>query len=124
MATTIKTNKPAAKAKTSPAANKAAAKIAREGAILIDGKTTYRSFKLQRDKIDKEARTVPICFSSEDVGEQWFGREILDHSPGACDLGRLNNGGAYSANTTATIKSASLLPVAQKSKAINAAVAL
>jgi HK97 family phage major capsid protein len=94
MATTIKTNKPAAKAKTSPAANKAAAKIAREGAILIDGKTTYRSFKLQRDKIDKEARTVPICFSSEDVGEQWFGREILDHSPGACDLGRLNNGGA------------------------------
>ena len=33
-------------------------------------------------------------FSSEEPGEQWFGREILDHSPGACDLSRLNAGGA------------------------------
>jgi HK97 family phage major capsid protein len=95
MATTIKTTPKPTKAKTlSPAASSAAAKALREGSVLIDGKPTFRSFKLVREKIDKEARTVPICFSSEDPGEQWFGREILDHGAGACKLDRLNNGGA------------------------------
>jgi HK97 family phage major capsid protein len=76
------------------AARDAAAKLAKEGAILISGQQTYRSFTLQRDDANKDERTIPIVFSSEEPGEQWFGREILDHSPGACDLSRLNAGGA------------------------------
>ncbi|KWW37560.1 HK97 family phage prohead protease [Cupriavidus metallidurans] len=43
--------------------------------------------------VNLEARTVELSFSSEtDSVERWFGVEILDHSPGACDLTLLNNG--------------------------------
>lgn len=44
--------------------------------------------------IDEEARTVELSFSSEIEYERWFGIEILDHSAGAVDLSRLNDGGA------------------------------
>lgn len=42
--------------------------------------------------IDENERTVELAFSSEAEVEQWFGIEILDHSPGAVDMSRLNDG--------------------------------
>jgi hypothetical protein len=60
-------------------------------------KTLYREFQvdLARDgAIDEEARTVDVSFSSEEPVERYFGTEILDHSPDAVRLGRLNGGGA------------------------------
>lgn len=37
-----------------------------------------------------EERTYELSFSSEEPYTRWFGTEILDHSPGAVDLTRLN----------------------------------
>jgi HK97 family phage major capsid protein len=52
-----------------------------------------RTFTIQRgESIDVTARTVPLAFSSEAPYERWFGIEILDHSPGSCDLTRLADG--------------------------------
>lgn len=45
------------------------------------------------DKIDKDNRTVELSFSSNAEIKRWGMIEILDHSEGACDLSRLNNGG-------------------------------
>lgn len=45
-------------------------------------------------KVDAEARTVELAFSSEYEGKRWFGVEVLDHSDGAIDLDRLRNGAA------------------------------
>jgi HK97 family phage major capsid protein len=53
-----------------------------------------RAFTVDRSGIDKTARTVPLSFASEQPVERWFGREILEITPQACDLSRLNNGGA------------------------------
>ncbi len=58
------------------------------------GDTFFRSFELERGGIDEKARTVSVSFSSETPVERWFGSEVLDHSPGAARMGRLNNGGA------------------------------
>lgn len=45
--------------------------------------------------VDVEARTVELSFSSEtDTVKRWFGIEVLDHSPGAVRLDRLNDGAA------------------------------
>jgi HK97 family phage major capsid protein len=44
--------------------------------------------------VDKEARTVDIAFSSEAEVPRWYGIEILDHSPGAVDMSRMNDGAA------------------------------
>ena len=44
--------------------------------------------------IDVDARTVELAFSSEIEVERWYGIEILSHDIGACDLSRLNDGGA------------------------------
>jgi HK97 family phage major capsid protein len=55
----------------------------------------HREYKIDRQKIDQEKRTVEILFSTDDPAERWFGNEILDHSQGACDLRRLNDGGAF-----------------------------
>ena len=41
----------------------------------------------------EEARTVEVSFSSEEPVERYFGTEILDHSPKAVRLGRLNSVG-------------------------------
>ncbi|MBK7082893.1 MAG: phage major capsid protein [Betaproteobacteria bacterium] len=54
----------------------------------------YRFFSVRKDAIDVEKRTVELAFSSETPYERWFGTEILDHSPQALRLGRLNDGGA------------------------------
>jgi HK97 family phage major capsid protein/HK97 family phage prohead protease len=45
------------------------------------------------DKIDKNARTIELSFSSEIEVKRYGMIEILDHSNGAVDLSRLNNGG-------------------------------
>lgn len=58
----------------------------------IKSKALTREFSLDRAAVDVEARTLPISFSSEYPVERWFGTEILDHSPDAVDLGRLNDG--------------------------------
>lgn len=55
----------------------------------------HREYKIDKAKIDSEKRTVEILFSTDDPAERWFGNEILDHSPGACDLRRLNDGAAF-----------------------------
>jgi HK97 family phage major capsid protein len=55
----------------------------------------HREYKIDKSKIDEESRTCEILFSTDDPAERWFGDEILDHSPGACDLSRLNDGGAF-----------------------------
>lgn len=39
--------------------------------------------------------TLTFSFSSEAPVDRWFGREILLHEPGAMDLSRMNDGGAY-----------------------------
>ena len=46
-----------------------------------------------RRAIDEKAKTIDLSFSSETRVERWFGVEILDHSPAAVRLGRLNDGG-------------------------------
>lgn len=43
-------------------------------------------------KLDPEARTLEMSFSSEYPVERWFGIEVLSHKAGAADLSRLNNG--------------------------------
>lgn len=48
----------------------------------------------ERDSVDAEKRTVEVAFSSEEPVERWFGWEVLSHQSGACDLSRLNDGGA------------------------------
>lgn len=55
--------------------------------------TRFLTFELDRAKVDKAARTVPLSFSSELPVDRWFGTEILDHSPRSVRMGRLNNGG-------------------------------
>lgn len=46
---------------------------------------------LQRVEGDGNERKFTLSFSSEQPVERWFGMEILDHSPGAADLTRLND---------------------------------
>lgn len=55
------------------------------------GQTFTRTFTVERGLVDIEKRTVPLSFSSEAPVERWYGFEILDHSPGAADLTRLNS---------------------------------
>jgi HK97 family phage major capsid protein/HK97 family phage prohead protease len=54
----------------------------------------FRSFRVEKSSVNAENRTVELSFSSETPVERWFGMEVLDHSKAACDLSRLNNGGA------------------------------
>jgi HK97 family phage major capsid protein len=63
-------------------------------APLPDENTRFLTFELDRASVDKAARTVALSFSSETPVERWFGSEILDHTPSAVRLSRLNNGGA------------------------------
>jgi len=64
----------------------------------IKTKSLYRSLSFKRDAIDEEARTVELSFSSEEPVERFFGKEILDHSPGSVRLGRLTDGGPVLVN--------------------------
>ena len=56
--------------------------------------TMYRAAQFEQDKLDLEARTVELSFSSEAPYERYFGMEILGHNPGEVNLTRMNNGGA------------------------------
>lgn len=57
-----------------------------------------RDFKVERDGIDKEARTVELSFASGQPVDRWFGREVLEISEDACDMSRLKDGGAVLVN--------------------------
>ncbi len=57
-------------------------------------KELNRAATFQRESVDVEKRTVEVAFSSEAEVERWFGKEILSHNAQACDLSRLNDGGA------------------------------
>lgn len=54
----------------------------------------------ERETVNTENRTVEVAFSSEEPVKRWFGDEVLSHAPGACDLSRLNDGGAVLFNHT------------------------
>lgn len=41
--------------------------------------------------VEGKERNYIVSFSSEEPYERWFGMEILDHTPGAIDLERLNS---------------------------------
>ena len=51
---------------------------------------TLGTATLQRMEGDGNERKFTLSFSSEEPYERWFGLEILDHSPGAVDLQRIN----------------------------------
>ena len=53
----------------------------------------FRTHEGSGIKIDEDARTVDLAFSSESPVERFFGTEILDHSPESMRLGRLRNFG-------------------------------
>lgn len=51
--------------------------------------TMNREMAARADAVNVTERTAELTFSSETPYERWFGPEILDHSPGAVDLSRL-----------------------------------
>ncbi len=51
-----------------------------------------RFLKVDRAKVDNKGRTVDIAFSSETPVPQWYGIEILDHSPGCMRMDRASSG--------------------------------
>ncbi len=63
-----------------------------------DFQKVTREFRLDVRAIDKEARTVPLSFASEEPCMRYFGLEVLGCTPEECDLSRLNNGGAALVN--------------------------
>lgn len=54
-----------------------------------------RAFALDPKTVDTEKRTIAVAFSSETPVLRWGDNEVLSHAPGACDLSRLNDGGAF-----------------------------
>lgn len=52
-----------------------------------------RSFRLSREAVNEETRTVELAFSSEEPYERMFGMEILGHEKQEMDLGRFESGG-------------------------------
>jgi HK97 family phage major capsid protein len=66
----------------------------RADAVAVCGTTQQRDIPIEIRATDDNTRTVELAFSSETPVERYWGIEVLDHSPGAVRLGRLNNGGA------------------------------
>lgn len=52
----------------------------------------HRSLTVDREKINREQRTVELSFSSEEPVERWGENEILSHDKGAYDFDRVNSG--------------------------------
>lgn len=52
----------------------------------------FRHAQVERAALNEADRTVRLSFSSDQPVDQWFGREILDHSSEAVMLDRLNSG--------------------------------
>lgn len=55
----------------------------------MEGRPVQRALAVDLSTMDAEARTVEVAVSSEHAARQWFGMEVLDHSPEAVDLSRL-----------------------------------
>lgn len=72
-----------------PAVSKAIEDILSE----LREKPQRRVIQISRADVNAESRELPLSFSSETPVERYWGIEVLDHSPGACDLSRLNAGG-------------------------------
>ena len=53
-----------------------------------------RSLLVDRQAIDEDARTATLAFASETPYERWWGIEVLDCTPAAVRLNRINDGGA------------------------------
>lgn len=49
---------------------------------------------ITRASIDKDARTAELAFSSEYAVDRWYGKEILGHRQGECDLEFIQSGRA------------------------------
>ncbi len=54
-----------------------------------------RAFSGSASNFDDETQSFDFAFSSEYRVERWGAVEILSHEPGAVDLSRLNDGGAF-----------------------------
>jgi HK97 family phage major capsid protein/HK97 family phage prohead protease len=52
----------------------------------------FRTISIENGAINRDARTVDVCFSSEAPVTRWYGEEILSHDPAAVDLSRLQDG--------------------------------
>jgi hypothetical protein len=50
-----------------------------------------REMRIEASPISED-RTATLAFSSEAPVDRWYGREILDHSPGAVRMGRMLDG--------------------------------
>lgn len=57
------------------------------------GTRAERTFKVSRDAINIDSRTVELAFSSETPYGRWWGVEILDHQKKSVQLDRLQSGG-------------------------------
>lgn len=58
----------------------------------MEGRPVQRALAVDLSTMNAEARTVEVAVSSEHAARQWFGMEVLDHSPEAVDLSRLLTG--------------------------------
>lgn len=65
---------------------------------MSENETLTRSFTLERGAIDSKARAVEMSFSSALEVDRGNYIEVLDHSPDAMDLSRLNSGAAFLVN--------------------------
>lgn len=61
----------------------------------IRGSKGERNFSVERDAIDKEARTAWFSIASERTYERWWGVEILDHSKKSIRTERLDSGANF-----------------------------
>jgi HK97 family phage major capsid protein/HK97 family phage prohead protease len=66
-------------------------KTARRDNPAEDGRL-FRTVSLDAGAINRDARTVEVCFSSEAPVTRWYGEEILSHDAAAVDLSRLQDG--------------------------------
>lgn len=73
---------------TNPTTNSAPLPVLRT----LQTDTVVRAFSVDTSTINEENRTVEIAVSSEYPVRQWFGMEVLDHSPEAIDMTRFRNG--------------------------------
>jgi len=78
----------------------ATATVSRIAQILADerSKQFVREAAFDRATINATDRTVELSFASESPVDRWYGREILDMSPGSVDLARMNGGAALLIN--------------------------
>lgn len=60
----------------------------------VQAESLERTFTVNREAINEEARTVELAFSSETPVSRWFGNEVLDHDQKSVRLGRLRDGAA------------------------------